>query len=445
MAYADDAVRAKLSALNETQDSIVSVAQWIIFHRRHADRTAELWLERLKDSNPPKKLNLIYLANEVVQQSKARKKDDFLVAFSPIIAEATSLAYKSGTQDTGGKIKRVVEVWRQRNIFDLAIQDATEKRIHEVDKSRTARSGGARLGGSLLGGSILSSSSSSAVPPELQPLAQPQANLSRSESAAQPLIKTANTEYAKLTDPNTPVPSPPVHAARLSSLLKNLASAEGAVNDSLKARSELIAGLEKLLESNRGKLDEEQKTHSELSSRRATIEAKKKDVEDGIMRGLSADASSAVASGNSLPASGDHGSPEVESFTPPPPDVENFTPTGSPEPAYPADDNAYEQDFLESNTFAADRNQEQEPRHTEPAPSFEPPPMLQTNAPAMSEGANILLSSLARPASNSPVATSDPRLKRRKMNHNSDMEDELFANGEGVGLDKDVAAMLGAQ
>lgn len=33
MAYADDAVRAKLSALNETQDSIVSVAQWVMFHR----------------------------------------------------------------------------------------------------------------------------------------------------------------------------------------------------------------------------------------------------------------------------------------------------------------------------------------------------------------------------------------------------------------------------
>lgn len=33
MAYADDGVRAKLSALNETQDSIVSVAQWVMFHR----------------------------------------------------------------------------------------------------------------------------------------------------------------------------------------------------------------------------------------------------------------------------------------------------------------------------------------------------------------------------------------------------------------------------
>lgn len=292
------------------------------------------------------------------------------------------------------------------------------------------------------------------MPPELQSLAQPHAALSRSESAAQPLIKTANTEYLKLTDPNTPVPSPPVHAARLSSLLKNLASAEGAVNDSIKARNELIAGLEKLLESNRAKLADDQQTHSDLASRRTTIEARKKDVEDGIMRGLSADASAAAVSSASAsndparPAHDSHGSPEVESFTPPPPDVENFTPTGSPEPAYPADDNAYEQDFLESNTFAADSMQEQEPKHTEPVPSLEPPPVLQTNAPAMSEGANLLLNSLARPASNSPAANgapTDPRLKRRKMNHNPDMDEDLFGKGEGVGLDKDVAAMLGAK
>jgi regulator of Ty1 transposition protein 103 len=33
MAYTDDAVRAKLSALNETQEGIVTVAQWVMFHR----------------------------------------------------------------------------------------------------------------------------------------------------------------------------------------------------------------------------------------------------------------------------------------------------------------------------------------------------------------------------------------------------------------------------
>lgn len=82
MAYTDDAVLAKLSALNETQESIVTVAQWVMFHRyetqitpsgsmqlltlanrRHADRTGQLWLQRLKDSNSNKRLNLVYLAN----------------------------------------------------------------------------------------------------------------------------------------------------------------------------------------------------------------------------------------------------------------------------------------------------------------------------------------------------------------------------------------------
>lgn len=84
MAYTDDAVKAKLSALNETQESIVTVAQWVIFHRRYADRTAASWLQRVKDSGSNKRLNLIYLANEVAQQSKARNKDDFINAFEPV-------------------------------------------------------------------------------------------------------------------------------------------------------------------------------------------------------------------------------------------------------------------------------------------------------------------------------------------------------------------------
>lgn len=31
--------------------------------RRHADRTGQLWLQKLKDSGANKRLNLIYLAN----------------------------------------------------------------------------------------------------------------------------------------------------------------------------------------------------------------------------------------------------------------------------------------------------------------------------------------------------------------------------------------------
>jgi hypothetical protein len=73
--------------------------------------------------------SLILPTAEVVQQSKARRKDDFLLAFSPVIAEATASAYKGATSDVQQKLRRVVEVWRQRQIFEAPIQEAVESRI----------------------------------------------------------------------------------------------------------------------------------------------------------------------------------------------------------------------------------------------------------------------------------------------------------------------------
>ena len=82
-----------------------------------------------------------------MQQSKARRKNDFLVAFSPvrslkstshgqknpdvvqIITEATAVAYRGATNEVQQKLRRVVEVWRQRQIFELPIQEAMESRI----------------------------------------------------------------------------------------------------------------------------------------------------------------------------------------------------------------------------------------------------------------------------------------------------------------------------
>ena len=68
-------------------------------------------------------------ATEVTQQSKARHKDDFLVAFSPIIAEATATAYKGATSELQGKLQKVVAVWRDRSIFEPPIQAAIEARV----------------------------------------------------------------------------------------------------------------------------------------------------------------------------------------------------------------------------------------------------------------------------------------------------------------------------
>lgn len=65
----------------------------------------------------------------MAQQSKIRHKDDFIIAFAPVIAEAVSVAYKGAPAELQAKLKRVIDVWRDRSIFEAPIQSAIDARI----------------------------------------------------------------------------------------------------------------------------------------------------------------------------------------------------------------------------------------------------------------------------------------------------------------------------
>ncbi|KAM0438924.1 hypothetical protein ACHAPT_001685 [Fusarium lateritium] len=326
MAYNDDSVLARLSSLTETHDSIATAAQWIMFHRRHAERTVQLWLQRLRDSSSTKRLSLIYLANEVAQQSKIRHKDDFIIAFAPIIAEAVSIAYKGAPAELQSKLKRVVDVWKDRTIFEVPIQAAVEARIEELDRSRgTAKSG---FGGSPFGGG-----GAAPIPAEFAPLVSAHQSVTKLSIPLKATVASANQEYEKQTNSSTPVPSAPVYAARLNGLLKTLANAESAVAECVKAREDLISGLEKLLGANRAALEQDKSAAAELTSRKTEIEEKKHAVEVGIMRALGpADSNGSPGEGEGSGTPPEPDRPEMEALTPPameaftPPAMEAFTP-----------------------------------------------------------------------------------------------------------------------
>ncbi|KXL46294.1 hypothetical protein M433DRAFT_153755 [Acidomyces richmondensis BFW] len=464
MAYSEDAVRAKLASLNESQDSIVSNAQWIMFHRRHAPRTAALWLERLHTLPPQKRLTLIYLANEVVQQSRARGKPDFLLAFEPIIAEATAAAYQGASQDVQGRVRRVVEVWRQRGIFDARILESVEGRLAEIDRAKgpgkgTGGSGGG--GGKMLGGSLFGGGGGH-LPRELEPIAKSLAAVGKVEGAGAPTAAAAEAalvEYAKLTDAGATAPTPPVYAARLSALMKSLAAAEAAIGASVQARREVVAGVEALLEEQRARLAEDEAKVKELADKKEVVESKKRAVEDAIMRGLSGttvEEGETTANRDFAETRGEEEGPEAEGFTPPPPDVEAFTPP-------PPEVQEVEVEGLpqgEDSTTAPKDEVTMGTSQTEPPMGLE-----QQAAPSQQPAVSNITSdshSLKPPTPQdrvrqastelpAPSSTrTDPRLKRRKTSHPAktsaeEADAEVFAAGGGVanGIDEEgVAAMF---
>lgn len=286
----------------------------------------------------------------------------------------------------------------------------------------------------LLGGSLFSSSSGPAAPPEIQPIVSLQIAVSKAVATTTSTVPTADTEYDKLTDPTKPTPTPPVHAARLSALVKNLASAEGAVSESIKARRALIDGLEKIISNNRSALSTEETQKETLTTRKLAIESKKREVEDGIMRGLSADSTPLAhgsphagsrTNGNTTTLHEDLERPHVEELTPPPP--ESLTPAGSP---------------------TTTSNPEPE-AHPPPTPTD---PRLATRTPStapphqhLAAGAD-LLSSLSMPPVRHYADTSgspgEQPSKKRKVN------DDDYPDFGGTGddaladLDEDVAELL---
>lgn len=283
----------------------------------------------------------------------------------------------------------------------------------------------------LLGGSLFSSASGPGAPPEIQPLVSLQIAVSKAVATTTSAVPTADTEYDKLTDPSKPTPTPPVHAARLSALVKSLASAEGAVSESIKARRGLIEGLEKMIENNRTALTNEEAQKETLTTRKNAMESKKRDVEDGIMRGLSADSTPAAqgsplngssrANGNNLTPHEDLERPHVEELTPPPP--ESLTPAGSPTNREP-----------ESRLGQA-------PTPVDPGMASRTPSVPLTHFPTA--GAD-LLSSFAMPpvrhyAETSSSAGGGPAKKRK-------IDDDFPGLGAGedalADLDEDVAELL---
>ena len=224
-----------------------------------------------------------------------------------------------------------------------------------------------------------------------------------------------------------------MHAARLSSLLKVLASAENAVSESIKARRALLAGLDKLVKTNKTVLAEEEFKHAELTSRKSAIDAKKRDVEDSILKGLNSAESSPVTPGihSSDPrANGaarrestslDPERPDIEELTPPPP--ETLTPKEQPPAQGEAEDEDYEPPIMTTDSFV------------------QPPP---APLPANSAGSDLLSSLTATPLGGylrSPGVASVP--KKRNL---EDEECVCGGGGEAMAdLDEDVAELLRAE
>jgi hypothetical protein len=134
-------LKQKFDKLENNQASITGLSQWILYHRKRHSESIDIWLKVFLAVSAEKKLTFLYLANDVLQESR-RKGDEFIKDFEQILEEVVTHLFKMCVPDQLEKVKRLLAIWETRTVFppnfiQLVLQKAQQT---QVDKNHMIQS-----------------------------------------------------------------------------------------------------------------------------------------------------------------------------------------------------------------------------------------------------------------------------------------------------------------
>ncbi|XP_041376080.1 regulation of nuclear pre-mRNA domain-containing protein 1B-like [Gigantopelta aegis] len=115
--FSDANFAKKLVELNNTQQSIQTLSLWLIHHRKHSKSIVQVWQRELQKAKPAKRLIFIYLANDVIQNSK-KKGPELSRDFATVLSDAIKCTGKNSDDKMKERVGRVLGIWLERGVYD---------------------------------------------------------------------------------------------------------------------------------------------------------------------------------------------------------------------------------------------------------------------------------------------------------------------------------------
>lgn len=135
--FTQQAFEKKLSELNSSQQSIQTVSLWLIHHRKHYKSIVQTWFQGLKKAKPARKLTYMYLANDVIQNSR-KKGPEFSKEFLNVLLKAFEHISNEIEASTLASLDRLLKIWEERNIYEKNHITSFKQALH--NKTLTSKS-----------------------------------------------------------------------------------------------------------------------------------------------------------------------------------------------------------------------------------------------------------------------------------------------------------------
>ncbi|XP_053446658.1 regulation of nuclear pre-mRNA domain-containing protein 2 isoform X5 [Nycticebus coucang] len=104
----------KFQSVTNTMESIQGLSSWCIENKKHHSTIVYHWMKWLRRSAYPHRLNLFYLANDVIQNCKRKNAIIFRESFADVLPEAAALVKDPSVSKS---IERIFKIWEDRNVY----------------------------------------------------------------------------------------------------------------------------------------------------------------------------------------------------------------------------------------------------------------------------------------------------------------------------------------
>lgn len=239
MSFSSDQFISKLKQLQDTQESISSSSKWLLSQYRDSDSIASTWQRYVtqRDLSDRNRLLAVYLVNHVVQQGKSQGIKQFQDSFSKILLQTLPIVYSQFPSDLQGKLKRVINIWKQRKVFDKSYLGQIESKLKDIVPQNSDTIS-------------INSSKNLSIPPNVQPIIELYQKLKKNKHNI-PALKSRFDNAINDLDPDSIV-----YEGNFNTVTKIAKVTQDTIKESMGNREELIKYLHSLLSEEEKKLEQ---------------------------------------------------------------------------------------------------------------------------------------------------------------------------------------------
>lgn len=242
MSFSLNVLVKKLLGLQETQDSIVTISQWVLFHQRHSKEAASTWAKYITSDpdarNSKKRLSLLYLCNDVVQQARHKRKPEFIDDFGGVLPGVFSSIFPQLDPAVQPKAERLITVWEQRHVFAAPV----------IADLRAAVSGASNASSAEVNSNPAAVNAGTTVVADLRLLNDTYVHLNKLVDMALETLSQVGMMSKTYLSPNTSetLPAPREYISKLNSLEQLCNSSTNTIEEMKKIRLDAIKQLDSL-------------------------------------------------------------------------------------------------------------------------------------------------------------------------------------------------------